>query len=288
MPVSFKRDGIETSRHSVNPIGAFSCVARYRQLLVQLIRRDILGRYRGSFMGLLWSFVQPLLMLAIYTVVFGYFMKAKWRGNKQPLEFSLVLFSGLILFNFLTECLSAAPAIILSQPQLCAEDRLSAGDPPVGDRSSAALFHTALSLVAWMVMALLVDRLASLDADLSPVVACSADAHVGGALLVLSATGVFIRDVGQTVPLVVLAMMFLSPLFYSVENVPPQCSEDSDGQSADVCDRAGPRLSCGTAVRRIFAGWQFTGCRVSRWRGLGMPGFNMPVTALPTCSKSTS
>ncbi len=219
MTVSFKRDGIESSGHSVNPIGAFSCVTRYRQLLVQLIRRDILGRYRGSFMGLLWSFVQPLLMLAIYTVVFGFFMKQTWRGTTNPLEFSLVLFSGLILFNFLTECLSRTPAIILSNPNYVRKIVFPLEILP-WVTVSAALFHTALSLVAWMVMALLIDHnlhwtLIYLPLLLFPLMLMSV-----GLCWFLSATGVFIRDVGQTVPLVVLAMMFLSPLFYPVENVP--------------------------------------------------------------------
>ncbi len=172
-------------------------------------------------MGLLWSFVQPLLMLAIYTVVFGYFLKARWAGTSSSLEFSLVLFSGLILFNFLTECLSRAPAIILANPNYVRKIVFPLEILPwvtVG----AALFHTSLSLVAWMVFDLLVHHSLHWTLIYLPLLLFPLMLVAVGLCWFLSATGVYIRDVGQVVGLVVQALMFLSPLFYPVKDVPPR------------------------------------------------------------------
>ena len=80
-----------------------------------MIKRDVIGRYRGSFLGLLWSLVNPVLMLAIYTFVFGFVFKTRWgQGDTDKYQFALVLFTGLILFNLFSECISRAPGLILA------------------------------------------------------------------------------------------------------------------------------------------------------------------------------
>jgi len=220
MTVSFKRDGIELSRHSARPIRGFSCLLQHRQLILQLVKRDILSRYRGSFGGVLWSFVHPLLMLAIYTVVMGYLIKARWEGTNNSLEYSVVLFSGLILFNFFSECIGRSPALIVSNPNYVRKIVFPLEVLP-WVTVLTAMFHTLLSLAAWVVFALLVYHslhwtLIFLPLLLLPLMLISV-----GLCWFISATAVFMRDLNHVVTLVVQALMFLSPLFYSVKSAPP-------------------------------------------------------------------
>ena len=82
-----------------------------------MVKREVIGRYRGSFLGLLWSFVTPLLMLAIYTFVFGVVFQVRLEQaslSDNKFEFALLLFAGLIIFNLFSECISRAPGLILA------------------------------------------------------------------------------------------------------------------------------------------------------------------------------
>ena len=219
MSVSFKRDGVELSRHAIGPGRLFTCVWEHRQLIVQLVRRDILSRYRGSFGGIFWSFFHPLLMLAIYTLVMGYFLKVKWPGTTNSLQYSVVLFSGLILFNFLTECIERAPGLILTNPNYVRKIVFPLEILP-WVAVFASMFHTVLSLAAWLVFDLAVYRSLNWTLVFVPLLIAPLMLMAVGLCWFISSTGVFIRDVGHVVTLVTRALMFLSPLFYTVNDVP--------------------------------------------------------------------
>src|SRR6266700_1361078 len=89
-------------------------------LVSSLIRREVVGRYRGSVFGLLWSLLNPLFMLAVYTFVFGVVMKSRWTTPDQQSathstgEFAAILFCGLIVFQFFAEVISLAPGMIVA------------------------------------------------------------------------------------------------------------------------------------------------------------------------------
>jgi len=89
-----------------------------RQLWWRLTEREILGRYRGSALGLGWSVLNPLAMLAVYTFVFSQVFKSRWGGLEElgPLGFAVNLFAGLIVFNLFSECASRAPNLIVNNP----------------------------------------------------------------------------------------------------------------------------------------------------------------------------
>jgi len=83
----------------LNPVALFRNLWQHRDLILQLSKRDIVGRYRGSYLGIAWSFLTPLLMLAIFTLVFGVVLKSRWGLEKEGnLDFALVLFAGLIVY----------------------------------------------------------------------------------------------------------------------------------------------------------------------------------------------
>ena len=106
-----------SSYHSATPIAMLSGLLRNRELLWELVKRDFIGRYKGSMSGVVWSLFNPLLMLAIYTIVFSVVFKAKWGGGEESkVAFAIVLFSGMIVHSFFAECLNRAPSLIISHP----------------------------------------------------------------------------------------------------------------------------------------------------------------------------
>ena len=102
-------------KFSVSPKEMIASAWRNRQLILQMTKRDVVGRYRGSFLGLLWSFFNPVFMLGVYTFVFGIIFKSHWKaGSNSKAEFALVLFSGLLIFNLFAECANRAPSLIIA------------------------------------------------------------------------------------------------------------------------------------------------------------------------------
>lgn len=101
--------------NSASPREMLRSLWRNRALTAALIQREVVGRYRGSVLGLLWSFFHPVFMLAVYTFVFSSVFKARWDGGTDSkTEFALVLFAGLLVFNLFSECVNRAPGLILS------------------------------------------------------------------------------------------------------------------------------------------------------------------------------
>src|SRR5215217_279547 len=108
----------ESVLHYLNPIAMAHNLWHHRDLIRQFTRREIEGRYRGSFLGLFWSFVNPLVLLLIYTFVFGVVFKSRWPNARTDnlSEFAVTLFCGLIAFNIFGESIGRAPLIVVGVP----------------------------------------------------------------------------------------------------------------------------------------------------------------------------
>src|SRR5690606_15495849 len=114
-------------------------------------KREVIGRYRGSFLGLMWSFFNPLLMLAVYTFVFGAVFKARWgTGSDSKTEFALVLFAGLIVFSIFSDCINRAPGLILNNPNYVKKVVFPLEILPFVSLLSA-FYHASISLAVWFV-----------------------------------------------------------------------------------------------------------------------------------------
>ena len=104
---------------SASPKEMIASFWRNRSLILASAKREVLGRYRGSILGLLWSFFNPLFMLLVYTFVFSEVFKARWNGDSESkTEFALLLFAGLIMFNLFAESINRAPSLILSNTNI--------------------------------------------------------------------------------------------------------------------------------------------------------------------------
>jgi len=194
-------------------------------LLVQLIRRDIAAQYKGSLLGGFWALLTPLLMLAIYTVVFGDIFKARWgtvtSGSDAPsrLDFALNIFCGLIVFNLVAAVLTRAPALIVGHTNYVKKVVFPLGLLPVVVLGSA-LAQTAIALVVLMGVLIVSGGVVSWSAVLAPLVILPVELAVLGIAWVLAALGVFLRDLHHLVMVAVQVLMFLSPVFYPLESVP--------------------------------------------------------------------
>jgi lipopolysaccharide transport system permease protein len=100
---------------SPTPAAMFASLWRNRQLIWQMTRREVVGRYRGSVLGLAWSFFNPVLMLIVYTFVFSVVFKARWNvsGDESKTDFAIILFTGMIVFNLFAEIVNRAPGLII-------------------------------------------------------------------------------------------------------------------------------------------------------------------------------
>lgn len=193
---------------------------RFYALIAQFIRRDVLGRYRGSLLGLGWSFLTPLLMLGVYSFVFIGVFKARWPGVEQGdgVFFAIRVFCGLVVFNFVAEILARSPTVITEQPNLVKKVVFPLDALPVVVVGSA-LFHFLLSMLVLLAGVVAVQGFLPLTALALPIVFLPLLVQMLGLSWILAGLGVYVRDIGPVMGMVSSLLMFLSPVFYSLEAV---------------------------------------------------------------------
>jgi len=192
-----------------------------RELWYRLTEREILGRYRGSALGILWSFITPLAMLAVYTFVFSQVFKARWGSleGAGPLGFAINLFAGLIVYNMFSECLSRAPNLICANPNYVKKVIFpleTLGSVTVGN----AIFHALTSLVILLIFELIAMHQIPITILWLPLVWTPLILITMSGTWLLSAAGVFLRDIGQLINVALSMLMFLSPIFFPISALP--------------------------------------------------------------------
>lgn len=202
------------------PVALISSLHRHRTLIWSLIRREVLGRYRGSMMGLMWSFFNPVLMLAVYTFVFSMIFKSRWPGGSgSKTEFAMVLFAGLMFFNLFSECVSRAPGLILGNVNYVKKVVFPLELLPVVVFGSAA-FHFLISLLVWLIFYGIFFGVPPLTIFWLPLVVVPLSFFTLGVSWLLASLGVYVRDVSQMVGVFITVLMFLTPIFYPESYLP--------------------------------------------------------------------
>lgn len=205
---------------SIAPREFFASAWAHRNLIRQMIRREVLGRYRGSVLGIFWSFFNPILMLLVYTFVFGVVFKARWiPGSESRAEFALTLFAGMIVFNLFSECINRAPGLILSNANYVKKVVFPLEILPWVALGSA-IFHLHMNLIVWLLFYLVFWGLPAPTIFLFPAILLPLSLLTLGMSLFLASLGVYLRDVGQVIGVVVTVLMFLSPVFYPLSSIP--------------------------------------------------------------------
>lgn len=207
------------NRESFN---AFGLYCANRDLLRQLWSRDLAARYRGSLLGVMWALMTPLLILLIYTFVFGVVFQARW-GNAShadsPALFAITLYSGLIIHQLAAEILSRSTSILTHHSNYVKKVVF-----PLPLLSMMVVL-TALTMATIQIVLLLaavgiVQHTVSSTWIFIPVVIAPFALLLLGISWLLASIGVFLRDLDQLMALIVMLLLFLSPVFYPISALP--------------------------------------------------------------------
>jgi lipopolysaccharide transport system permease protein len=195
-------------------------LGRHRQLIWQLTRRELAARYRGSLLGFFWAFLNPVLMLLVYTFVFSVAFKARWPGaTTSRTQFALILFSGLIVFTLFTEPLLRSPTLIIANPNYVKKIVFPLEVLPCVAQATA-LFNAAVSFGLLLAANLFLNAtlhwtLVFLPVTLLPVLLVGI-----GLSWFLVSLGTFLRDIGPIVGVLAQVLMFMTPIFYPLAALP--------------------------------------------------------------------
>jgi len=210
-------------RYSASLSALFGSVIRNRDLIFQMAKREIVSRYRGSLIGLVWSLFNPLLMLVTYTFVFSAVFKSRWTvedtgGNAT---FAIVLFAGMAVYGFFAECVNRAPSLVISNPNYVKRVVFPLEVIP-WVATGAGLFHACINVVILVTAQFLLAHQLPWTLILFPVMLLPLILTTVGLAWFLAATGVFMRDIGQVTGVITTMMLFLAPVFYSRSTLPEQ------------------------------------------------------------------
>ncbi|MCI9570863.1 MAG: ABC transporter permease [Lachnospiraceae bacterium] len=186
----------------------------YREMIFSLVQRDLKGRYKGSLLGFLWTFLNPLLQLCVYTLVFSVIMR---NGIE---DFYLFLFVALVPWMFFSACVASAAGLIRAQQDMVKKIYFPREVLPVAFVTSQFInmFYSLLVVLAVLMIA---GKGINIFAVLSlPIIMVIEYVMALGIALITSAITVYFRDMEYLLGIITMAWQFLTPIFYSVDMVP--------------------------------------------------------------------
>jgi lipopolysaccharide transport system permease protein len=188
-----------------------------------MAKREVVGRYKGSVMGLLWSFLNPIFLLLVYTFFFSVVFKSRWGVSEEEskIQFAVILFVGMIVYGLLADVLNRAPMLILSNVNYVKKVVFPLEILPIIALTST-LFHTLASLSVLLIVFFSLNSFIYWTTIFIPMVLLPLIILSLGISWILASLGVFMRDIGQSIGLFTTALMFLSPVFFSVNSLPKE------------------------------------------------------------------
>ena len=194
---------------------------RHRALLWQFIQRNVELRHKGSHLGLLWSFLNPLLMLGLYVFVFGYVFGGKFgaRPGETRVDYALGIFVGLSIFHFIAEVLGIAPTVIVGNPNFVKKVVFPLEILPAAT-VGASFSHFLISILLTLIGITFFGPGIGWGSLWLPVIFLPVLVLSLGLAWLCSALGVFFRDIGQLTGLLSTGLMFASAVFYPASNIP--------------------------------------------------------------------
>ena len=194
--------------------------ARHRNLIVQFTRREVEKRYRGTMLGLFWSFLTPLIMLGVYTLVFGFIFGGSFgHPGETKTQFALGLFCGLLLWDFIGGSLSGAPGLIISNPNYVTKVIFPLEILPLCSVGSS-FFHMLIGFLPLLLFVLIADGGIPITALQVIPILIPVILYCLGLTWIFSALGVFLRDIGSLIPPALTIIMFLSAIFFPLSAIP--------------------------------------------------------------------
>lgn len=204
----------------LSPVDMLRDLYKLRSIIRQFTWREAMGRYKGTYLGLIWALVNPLMTLVVYTLVFGVILKVGFGSGGNLSVFVINFFCGLIVYNVFAQCVGRAPTLIRDNPNYVKKVIFPLEILPVAILGSS-LIHGLLGL------AILIPAIVIFGANISgaiwlfPLVLLPLCALSLGIGWFLASLGVFIRDISEVVIVLLQLLFFLSPVIYSVSALPP-------------------------------------------------------------------
>ena len=191
-------------------------IYEYRTMIVSLIRRDLRGRYKGSALGFAWTFLNPLLQLGVYTVVFSTIMRAGIE------DYYLFLFVALIPWLFFSTSVSAGASCVMAQKEMVKKIYFPREVLPIA-HVTCQLVNMLLSFVVVFAVLLLSGKGISLQALLYLPIVIVAEYFLAISItMIVSAVTVYLRDLEHVLVILTMAWQFLTPVMYSIDMVPEE------------------------------------------------------------------
>ena len=209
-----------TSSNS-SPVAFVLDLWRYRELLWQFTRREVELRHRGSHLGLVWSLLNPLLILGLYVFVFGFIFGGHFGvlPHESRVDYALGIFLGLSLFQFLAEIITVTPGLIVANPNFVKKVVFPLEILPSAT-VGAAVFHLLISLALVLLGVALFGTGLSAGVFWLPVLILPLALFALGLGWAIASLGVFLRDLSQLAQFLSMALLYASAVFYPVEKIP--------------------------------------------------------------------
>jgi lipopolysaccharide transport system permease protein len=193
---------------------------RNRRLTIELASRSVLSRYRGSILGLAWSLVTPILLLVTYTFVFSVIFDAKWNeASDNEVQFSVILFSGLILHSLLSDLLNKVPGLIAGNANFV-KKLVFPLEVLVPVELLGGLFNALIGCCVLLAIHFYFGGQLNSNAAFAPLIIISLIPCILGFSWFIAATGVYFRDLGHLMPIITMLFLFLCPIFYPLNAIP--------------------------------------------------------------------
>lgn len=192
------------------------------QLILQMTKRDVIGKYKGSVMGLAWSFLNPIVMLIVYTFVFSEIFKSRWSGinaTESKSQFAVILFVGIIVLSLISEVLNRSAVLMVSNVNYIKKVIFPLEILSIVSVLTAC-FHSLVSILVLIFGLLILNGELPWTILYLPLVLIPFLFLVLGLSWILASLGVYLKDVGQAMGIITTMMTFLSPVFYPLSAVP--------------------------------------------------------------------
>jgi len=192
-----------------------------KDLVLKLGIRDLAQRFRSSKLGMLWTLIQPVAVVAMFYFVFSVVFENRWRHPDEPRgEFILALFAGFLVYNLFAEIVGRSPTLITGNPNYVKKLVFPLDVLPFVPAVGAVISAGISSLILLVLFMVVRHEVPYGTALLLPILLFPVFLLAIGVSWFLSALCTYFKDVPHAVPLILQALVFLSPVLYSMDRVP--------------------------------------------------------------------
>jgi len=213
------RKTIKTIIQIINLPALIHNLYAHREVIRILSWRDFQARFRGSIGGVLWPIIQPLFMMVIYTLVFSTFLKVRFGSSDSPFTFAVYLLCGLLPWNAFSEGLSLSSNLIRTNQNLVKRVVFPLEVLPL-NITLVAIFQQLIGMALLLPLSILVTNRINWTILLVPLVLLAQMLFCTGINWLWTSLSVFIPDLRQFTALLVMMLMFITPIFYPEDTIP--------------------------------------------------------------------